>query len=78
MEFHLDDKILKLLTPVGYPVIFGEKNIYHLYSGNVIEVISRNDLPKKMSDSEIEDTWYKIYDNYSIQYSSINVEKIIL
>ena len=77
MEFHLDDKILKLLTPVGYPVIFGEKNIYHLYSGNVIEVISRNDLPKKMSDSEIEDTWYKIYDD-SIQYSSINVKKIIL
>ena len=37
----------------------------------------RNDLPKKMSDSEIEDTWYKIY-NDSIQYSSINVEKIIL
>ena len=32
---------------------------------------------KKMSDSEIEDTWYKIY-NDSIQYSSINVEKIIL
>jgi hypothetical protein len=30
-----------------------------------------------MSDSEIEDTWYKIYD-YPIQYSSINVEKIIL
>jgi hypothetical protein len=75
MEFNLDDKILKLLTPVGYPVIYGEKNIYHLYSGNVIEVISRNDLPKKMSDSEIEDTWYKIYDN-SIQYSSINVTRI--
>ena len=30
-----------------------------------------------MSDSEIEDTWYKMYDN-PIQYSYINVEKIIL
>jgi hypothetical protein len=30
---------------------------------------------KKMSDSEIEDTWYKIYDN-SIQYSSINLTRI--
>jgi hypothetical protein len=71
MEFHLDDKILKLLTPVGYPVIFGQKNVYHLYSGNVIEVISRNDLPKKMSDSEIEDTFYKISNP-----SSISVKKI--
>ena len=60
MEFQLDDKILKLLTPVGYPVIFGEKNVYHLYEGRFIEVISRNDLPNKMSDSEIEDTWYKL------------------
>lgn len=25
MEFYLDDKIIKLLTPVGYPVILGEK-----------------------------------------------------
>ena len=75
MEFHLDDKILKLLTPVGYPVIYGEKHIYHLYEGRFIQVISRNDLPKKMSDSEIEDTWYKMYDN-PIQYSYINVEKV--
>jgi hypothetical protein len=71
MEFHLDDKILKLLTPVGYPVIFGEKNVYHLYEGRFIEVISRNDLPKKMSDSEIEDTFYKISNP-----SSISVKKI--
>ena len=71
MEFNLDDKILKLLTPVGYPVIFGEKNIYHLYEGNTIEVINRNDLPKKMSDSEIEDTFYKISNP-----SSISVKKI--
>jgi len=28
-----------------------------------------------MSDSEIEDTWYKMYDN-PIQYSYINVEKV--
>jgi len=28
-----------------------------------------------MTNSEIEDTYYKIYDN-PIQYSSINVEKI--
>ena len=73
MEFHLDDKILKLLTPVGYPVIFGEKNIYHLYEGRFIEVISRNDLPKKMSDSEIEDTWYKLS---SKAPSSMYVERI--
>ena len=73
MEFHLDDKILKLLTPVGYPVIFGEKNIYHLYEGRFIEVISRNDLPKKMSDSEIEDTFYK---NNLIMHSSISVKRI--
>ena len=77
MEFHLDDKILKLLTPVGYPVIFGEKNIYHLYEGRFIEVISRNDLPKKMSDSEIEDTWYKLSNkNNLIIHSSISVERI--
>jgi len=76
MEFHLDDKILKLLTPVGYPVIYGEKNVYHLYESRFIEVISRNDLPKKISDSEIEDTWYKFYDNKPIPHSSINVEKI--
>ena len=73
MEFHLDDKILKLLTPVGYPVIFGEKNVYHLYEGRFIEVISRNDLPKKMSDSEIEDTWYKLS---SKAPSYISVERI--
>ena len=73
MEFQLDDKILKLLTPVGYPVIFGEKNIYHLYEGRFIEVISRNDLPKKMSDSEIEDTWYKLS---SKAPSYISVERI--
>ena len=75
MEFNLDDKILKLLTPLGYPVIYGEKNIYHLYKKNTIKIISRKDLPKKMTNSEIEDTYYKIYDN-PIQYSSINVEKI--
>ena len=73
MEFQLDDKILKLLTPVGYPVIFGEKNVYHLYEGNTIQVISRNDLPQKMSDSEIEDTFYK---NNLIMHSSISVERI--
>ena len=76
MKFQLDDKILKLLTPVGYPVIYGEKNVYHLYEGRFIEVISRNDIPKKMSDSEIEDTWYKFYDNKSIAHSSINIKKI--
>ena len=73
MEFHLDDKILKLLTPVGYPVIFGEKKVYHLYEGRFIQVISRNDLPKKMSDSEIEDTWYKLS---SKAPSYISVERI--
>ena len=71
MEFQLDDKILKLLTPVGYPIIYGEKNVYHLYEGRFIEVISRNDIPKKMSDSEIEDTFYKISNP-----SSISVKKI--
>ena len=76
MEFHLDDKILKLLTPIGYPVIYGKKNVYHLYESRFIEVISRNDIPKKMSDSEIEDTFYKFYDNKPIAHSSINVEKI--
>ena len=77
MEFQLDDKILKLLTPVGYPVIFGEKNIYHLYEGRFIEVISRNDLPKKMSDSEIEDTWHKLSNkNNLIMHSYISVERI--
>lgn len=70
MEFQLDDKILKLLTPVGYPVIFGEKNVYHLYEGRFIEVISRNDIPKKMSDSEIEDTWYKL-SNKAQSYISV-------
>ena len=73
MEFQLDDKILKLLTPVGYPVIFGEKNVYHLYEGRFIQVINRNDLPKKMSDSEIEDTWYKLS---SKAPSYISVERI--
>jgi len=73
MEFHLDDKILKLLTPVGYPVIFGEKNVYHLYEGRFIEVISRNDLPNKMSDSEIEDTWYKLSSKAPLY---ISVERI--
>jgi hypothetical protein len=77
MEFHLDDKIVKLLTPVGYPVIYGEKNVYHLYEGNTIEVISRNDLPQKMSDSEIEDTWYKLSNkNSPIPHSYISVKKI--
>lgn len=73
MEFQLDDKILKLLTPVGYPVIFGEKNVYHLYEGRFIQLISRNNLPQKMSDSEIEDTFYKISNP-----SSISVKIIIL
>jgi hypothetical protein len=31
IEFNLDAKILKLLSPLGYPVIYGEKHIYHLY-----------------------------------------------
>ena len=77
MEFNLDDKILKLLTPLGYPVIYGEKNIYHLYKKNTIKIISRTDLPKKMSDLEIEDTFYKFFDkNNPILYSSIYVERI--
>jgi len=58
MEFNLDDKILKLLTPLGYPVIYGEKKIYHLYKKNTIKIINRKDLPKKMTNSEIEDTFY--------------------
>jgi hypothetical protein len=54
------------------------KNIYIIYTKkNTIKIINRKDLPKKMTNSEIEDTYYKIYDN-PIQYSSINVEKIIL
>jgi hypothetical protein len=73
MEFHLDDKILKLLTPVGYPVIFGEKNVYHLYKKNTIKIISRKDLPKNMTNSEIEDTFYK-----NLKDSSISVKRIIL
>jgi len=73
MEFQLDDKILKLLTPVGYPVIFGEKNVYHLYEGRFIEGIPRNNLPNKMSDSEIEDTFYKISNP-----SYISVKRIVL
>ena len=73
MEFQLDDKILKLLTPVGYPVIFDEKNVYHLYEGRFIEGIPRNNLPNKMSDSEIEDTFYKISNP-----SYISVKRIIL
>ncbi len=79
MEFQLDDKILKVLTPVGYPVIFGEKNVYHLYEGNIIQVIPRNNLPNKMSDSEIEDTWYKFFDkNNPITPLYISVKRIIL
>jgi hypothetical protein len=58
---------------VGYPVIFGEKNIYHLYEGRFIEGIPRNNLPNKMSDSEIEDTFYK---NDKIVSSSISVKRI--
>ena len=56
------DKILKLLTPLGYPVIYGEKHIYHLYKKNTIKIINRKDLPKKMTNSEIEDTFYKFFD----------------
>ncbi len=79
MEFQLDDKILKLLTPVGYPVIFGEKNVYHLYEGNIIQVIPRNNLPSKMSDSEIEDTFYKFFDkNNPIMPLYISVKRIVL
>jgi hypothetical protein len=76
MEFYLDDKIIKLLTPVGYPVILGEKNIYHLYNGDNIEVISRKDLPKNICNSDIEDTFYKIFDkNNPIKSKLINVKK---
>jgi len=73
MEFQLDDKILKLLTPVGYPVIFGEKNVYHLYEGRFIEGIPRNNLPNKMSDSEIEDTFYKISNPLYISVKRITI-----
>jgi len=77
MEFQLDDKILKLLTPVGYPVIFGDKNVYHLYEGRFIQVIPRNNLPQKMSDSEIEDTFYKFFDkNNPINPLYISVKRI--
>ena len=79
MEFNLDDKILKLLTPLGYPVIYGEKNVYHLYKKNTMKMISRTDLPKNMTNSEIEDTWYKFFDkNNPIPYSSIQVKRITL
>ena len=71
MEFNLDDKILKLLTPLGYPVIYGEKNIYHLYKKNTIKIISRKDLPRNMTNSEIEDTFYK-----NLKDSSISVVRI--
>ena len=71
MEFQLDDKILKLLTPLGYPVIYGEKNIYHLYKKNTIKIINRKDLPKKMTNSEIEDTFYN-----PIAHEYISVKRI--
>jgi hypothetical protein len=71
MEFILDDNILKLLTPLGYPVIYGEKNIYHLYKKNTIKIINRKDLPKKMTNSEIEDTFYN-----PIAHAYISVKRI--
>lgn len=49
IEFRLDDNILKLLTPLGYSVIYGEKNVYHLYKKNNIKIISRKNLPKNMT-----------------------------
>jgi len=73
MEFKLDDKIIKLLTPVGYPVIFGEKNVYHLCEGRFIEVIPRNNLPNKMSNSEIEDTFYKLSNPSYISVKRIEI-----
>ena len=73
MEFQLEDKILKLLTPIGYPVILGEKNVYHLYEGRFIQVIPRNNLPQKMSDSEIEDTFYKISNPSYISVKRIEI-----
>ncbi len=77
MEFHLDDKILKLLTPIGCPVIFGEKNVYHLYEGRFIQVTPQNNLPNKMNDSEIEDTFYKFFDkNNPIAPLYISVKRI--
>jgi hypothetical protein len=71
IEFQLDDKILKLLTPLGYPVIYGEKHIYHLYKKNTIKIINRKDLPKKMTNSEIEDTFYN-----PIAHEYISVKRI--
>lgn len=50
--------------------------MYHLYNRKDIEVISRKDLPKNMCDSDIEDTFYKIYDkNSPIKSKLINVKK---
>jgi hypothetical protein len=30
LEFYLNNKILKLLTSLGFPVIYGKKYIHHL------------------------------------------------
>ena len=60
-KFKLNDVIEKILTPLGSPLIVGKKNIYHLESKVGIERIY---MPKNMSDSEMEDTWYGIFPKY--------------
>ena len=77
MEFKLNDYIIKFLTPLGYPVIYGQKNIYHLYNEKSIDILKRDDFKKSMTNSEIEDTYYKIYDfNNPIEIKSIKIKKI--
>lgn len=77
MEFKLNDYIIKFLTPLGYPVIYGQKNIYHLYNEKSIDILKRNNFKKSMTNSEIEDTYYKIYDfNNPIEIKSIKIKQI--
>ena len=77
MEFTLNDDIIKFLTPLGYPVIYGQKNIYHLFNEKSIDILKRSDFKKSMTNSEIEDTYYKInHFNNSIEIKSIKVKQI--
>ena len=77
MEFKLNDNIIKFLTPLGYPIIYGQKNIYHLYNEKSIDILKRSNFKKSMTNSEIEDTYYKIYDfKNPIEIKSIKVKQI--
>lgn len=69
-KFNLKDTIDKVLSPTGSPVIVGKNNIYHLEDIES-DALRRDLLPKNMSDSELEDSWYDIddkkYDTFKIK-----------